>query len=182
MVVDRLFKYSHFLAFSHPYSAKDVAHLFITKVVCLHGFPKSIVSDRDKVVMSRFWTETFVVAGTKLKYSKTFHPHMDGQIEVINKCLKKYLWCFAGGCPKRWLDWLSWAKYWFNTSFSASTRTTPFQPLYGVDHPVLFKGETYPSSSEEVAAITATRDVILVELRDNMLRAQQNMKRFANKK
>ena len=116
MVVDRLFKYSNFLAFSHPYLAKDVAHLFITEVVRLHGFPKSIVSDRDKVVMSHFWTEIFAVAWTKLKYSTTFHPHTDGQIKVINKCLKKYLLCFAGGCPKRWLDWLSWAKYWFNTS------------------------------------------------------------------
>jgi len=47
---------------------------------------------------------------------------------------------------------------------------------------VLFKGETYPSSIEEVAALTATKDVILAELRDNMFLAQLNMKRFADKK
>jgi len=47
---------------------------------------------------------------------------------------------------------------------------------------VLFKGETYPSFVEEVAALTAIRDVILAELRDNLLQAQQDMKRFADKK
>jgi len=46
VVVDRLTQYAHFFALSHPYTAKEVAELFI-KVVRLHEFHASIVSYRD---------------------------------------------------------------------------------------------------------------------------------------
>jgi hypothetical protein len=42
-VVDRFSKYAHFIALGHPYTA----HAFFDNIVRLHGFPASIVSDRD---------------------------------------------------------------------------------------------------------------------------------------
>ena len=54
VVVDRLSKYAHFIALSHPYSSKDVAEKFLQHVVKLHGIPKSIVSDRDRVFIGAF--------------------------------------------------------------------------------------------------------------------------------
>lgn len=64
MVVDRLGKYVHFIPLSHPYSAKTIAEAFLIHIAKLHGFPKFIVSDRDKIFMSNFWGELFRLQGT----------------------------------------------------------------------------------------------------------------------
>lgn len=57
VVVDRLSKYSHFIAMAHPYTATMVAQVFFENILKLHGMPYSIVIDRDLVFMSSFWNE-----------------------------------------------------------------------------------------------------------------------------
>lgn len=64
VVVDRLTKYAHFIALRHPYSAKQIAIVFVTEIMRLHGTPRSIVSDRDPIFMSTFWREFFKLQGT----------------------------------------------------------------------------------------------------------------------
>lgn len=131
VVVDRLSKYACFILLKRPFSAKSLAEVFVKEVVCLHGIPQAIVSDRDPIFMSMFWKELLRILGTQLNISSAYHPKTDGQTEVTNHCLEAYLRYFVVEQPRTWADWLPWAEFWFNTSFQVSTGTTPFEVVYG---------------------------------------------------
>ena len=181
VVVDRMTKYAHFFAVSHPYTAKEMAELFIKEVVRLHGFPTSIVSDRDRLFMSAFWAELFKEAGTKLKMTTAYHPQSDGQTEAVNKCVETYLRCLTGTKPKQGPKWLSWAEYWYDTNYHGSIKMTPFKALYGRDPPILQRG-VGEANVDEVQLLMQERNQMLEELRVHLNKAQQRMKLYADKK
>jgi hypothetical protein len=93
---DRFSKYVHFIALGHPYTATSVARAFFHDIVRLHGFPDSIVSDRDPVFTGRVWRDLFSQAGVQLRLSTAFHPQTDGQSEAVNKTIAMYLRCLTG--------------------------------------------------------------------------------------
>jgi hypothetical protein len=77
VIVDKFTKYAHFVALKHPFSVKTVAKVVFDNVVKLHGLPKTVVSDRDKVFTSTFWSELFVIMGTQIVLSSdTIHRLM----------------------------------------------------------------------------------------------------------
>lgn len=51
MIVDRFSKYVHLGALPAHFTASKVANVFVNIVVKLHGLPRSIVSDRDPVLI-----------------------------------------------------------------------------------------------------------------------------------
>ncbi|GAU41241.1 hypothetical protein TSUD_97760 [Trifolium subterraneum] len=154
VVVDRLTKYAHFIPMRSDYSSKSVVEAFMHNIVKLHSMPKSIVSDRDKVFTSAFWQQLFKLQGTSLAMSSAYNPQSDGQIEVLNKALELFLRCFTFNNPKSWSKALSWSEYWYNTAF-----------------------QTNIALQEELME----RDLILQQLKKNLERAQQYMKKQADK-
>lgn len=110
VVVDRLTKYGHFLALKHPYTAHDMANIFLKEVYKLHVLPKTIVSDKDPIFTSHFWQQLFRVMGTKLTMSTACHPQTDVQTERLNMCLEFYLRSMVFSKTKQWVKWLLLAK------------------------------------------------------------------------
>ena len=168
-VVDRFSKQAHFLPLSHPYTAATVARAFFEGIVRLHGFPASIVSDRDPVFTGHVWRDLFKLAGVKLRMSTAFHPQTDGQSEVVNRTIAMYLRCLTGDRPRTWLEWLSWAEYCYNTSYHSALRTTPFEVVYGRAPPVLLPYTTSTTRTDTVDKLLTDRDTFLAEVCDRLL-------------
>uniref|UniRef100_A0A2N9H8H7 RNA-directed DNA polymerase n=1 Tax=Fagus sylvatica TaxID=28930 RepID=A0A2N9H8H7_FAGSY len=181
VVVDRLTKYAHFLSLKHPYTAKVVAELYVKEISRLHGMPRSIVTDRDKVFTSQFWTEYFRLQGSELRMSSAYHPQTDGQTEALNKCLETYLRCFVSTRQKQWSRWLHWAEFWYNTSYQTSTRLTPFEAVYGRPPPSVHRYEYGSTAVAQVDNSLRERDNILQLLKENLVVAQNRMKTNADK-
>ncbi|TYK28129.1 Transposon Ty3-G Gag-Pol polyprotein [Cucumis melo var. makuwa] len=156
VVVDRLSKYAHFLTLKHPYIAKTVAEVFVKEIVKLHGYPKSIVSDRDKIFLSHFWIEMFRLASTKLNRSSSYHPQMDGQTEV--------------------------AEYWYNTTYHGSIGISPFKAVYERLPPPLIQYGDMETSNSTLDQQLRDRDIVFGTLKQHLQVAQERMKKFADMK
>ncbi|WVZ96857.1 hypothetical protein U9M48_042440 [Paspalum notatum var. saurae] len=127
VVVDKFSKYAHFIALAHPFTAFQVALLYMDNVFKLHGIPEAIISDRDRIFTSHLWQELFKLTKTELRMSTSYRPQSDGQTERVNQCLEGYLRCFVHSCPSHWKSWLSLAEYWYNTCYHSSLNKTPFE-------------------------------------------------------
>ena len=79
VVVDRLTKYAHFMPLAHPFTAVQVAQVFLDSIYKLHGLPNTIESYRDKVFLSSFWKELFKLLQVQLLMSTAYHPQTDGK-------------------------------------------------------------------------------------------------------
>ena len=55
VIVDRLTKIAHFIPMRTTYTSAKLAELYMSRIVCLHGVLKKIVSDRGTQFTSRFW-------------------------------------------------------------------------------------------------------------------------------
>ena len=74
VVVERLTKSAHFLPVNTIYQAKKYAELYINRILCLHGVPKTIISDRGTHFVARFWEQLHASLGTHLIRSSAYHP------------------------------------------------------------------------------------------------------------
>ncbi|GKC84985.1 retrotransposon-related protein [Tanacetum coccineum] len=156
VVVDRLSKYAHFMPLAHPFSASQIAQVFLDRVYKLHGLPESIVSDRDKVFLNNFWKSFFSTLNVKLKLSTAYHPQFDGQTEVVNRCLGFYMICIA-------------------------INTTPYEVVYCQTPPIHIPYTPGDSRVETVDRTFQSREEAINMLTFHIKRAQDRMRSQANK-
>ena len=55
------------------------------KIYSHYKVPKGIISNRDPLFTSKFWSEFCNITETKCKLLITYHPQTDGQTERVNQ-------------------------------------------------------------------------------------------------
>ena len=182
VIVDRLTKVAHFIPVKTTYTSAKLAKIYMTRIVCLHGVPRSIVSDRGTQFTSKFWNQLHETLGTRLEFSTAFHPQTDGQTERVNQILEDMLRACALDYGSSWDDNLPYAEFSYNNSYQASLQMAPFEALYGrkcrtplmwngVGDRKLFGPDLIRDSEEKVKLI-----------RDRLKVAQSRQKSYADTK
>jgi hypothetical protein len=128
VIVDRLTKVAHFLPVHTTDKAQKYAELYIDRIVCLHGLPQKIVSDRGAQFVARFWEKLQESLGNK-KFSL---PPTDRWLDQrVNQILEDMLRACAIDCGKNWDKYLSLAEFAYNNNYQSSLKMAPFKALYG---------------------------------------------------
>nr|GEW33298.1 hypothetical protein [Tanacetum cinerariifolium] len=70
---------------------EKLTRLYLKEIVCRHGVPVLIISDRDTHFTSRFWRSLQEVLRINLDMSTAYHPQTDGQSERTIQMLKDML-------------------------------------------------------------------------------------------
>nr|GEW08270.1 hypothetical protein [Tanacetum cinerariifolium] len=72
VIVDRLTKSAHFLPMKKKDSMEKLTRLYLKEILCRHGVPILIISDRDSHFMSRFWRSLQEALGTNLDMNRQY--------------------------------------------------------------------------------------------------------------
>nr|ABA93571.1 retrotransposon protein, putative, Ty3-gypsy subclass [Oryza sativa Japonica Group] len=131
VIVDRLTKVTHFIQVKTTYSGSRLAELYMARIVCLHGVPKKIVSDRGSQFTSKFWKKLQEEMSSKLNFSTAYHPQTDGQTERVNQILEDMLRACALDFGGSWDKNFPYAEFLYNNSYQASLQMAPYEALYG---------------------------------------------------
>lgn len=162
---------------SKSLTAENAAELFFQHWYCENGLPLEIVSDRDKLWTSKFWTALHRLTGVKLKMSTSYHPESDGASERTNKTVIQSLRYHVERNQKGWAKALPAVRFSIMNTVNASTGFAPFQLLQGRRPrlvPPLFDAAVKTVAKEFPKEAALARDVIH-RIDKDMLEAQDDL-------
>lgn len=182
VIVDRFTKYVEVIPCKKECTADQLGYLLLDRLVRHHGIPKTIISDRDKLFTSNYWTTLMALIGTKRKLLTAYHPQTDGQTERTNQTLETYLRIYCNKTKNNWVSLLPMAQLAYNNKVSAATGITPYYANHGT-HLHLFD-QVLPAKVNAEEAMKAVENMKKThqELQENLTRVQRQTISYVNKK
>jgi glycosyltransferase A (GT-A) superfamily protein (DUF2064 family) len=103
-------------------SAEQLADIFVAQVVANHGVPRSIVTNRDIRLTSKFWKAFVAQMRVQHGMSTAFHPQSDGNTERVNRVLEDMLRHYIDPTQTTWDSLLPMVQFSINNSYPESIR------------------------------------------------------------
>nr|GEU50368.1 hypothetical protein [Tanacetum cinerariifolium] len=153
VIVDCLTKSAHFLPMKKTGNIEKLAQQYLKEIVCRHGVPVSIISDRDKI---------------------------DGQSERTIQTLKDMLRACVIDFGNSWDRHLPLVEFSYNNSYHASIKAAPFEALYGrkCRSPVCWSevGDSQLTGPELIRETTKK----IIQIKNRLLTARSRQKSYAD--
>ncbi|GKE49684.1 putative reverse transcriptase domain-containing protein [Tanacetum coccineum] len=110
---------------------EKLTRLYLKEIVCRHGVPVLIISDRDSYFTSNFWRSLQKALGTNLDMSTAYRPQTDGQSERTIQTLEDILRACVIDFGNSWDRHFPLVEFSYNNSYHASIKAAPYEALYG---------------------------------------------------
>ena len=114
-------------------TAPTIAKLLVENIVCTHGVPAELLSDRGTNFLSNLLSEVYSLMGMQKSNTTAYHPQTDGLVERFNRTLTAMLSKTVKKNGRDWDQQLPFVLYAYRTSPQASTGESPFYLMYGRD-------------------------------------------------
>ncbi|KAM9969377.1 hypothetical protein ACTFIR_001211 [Dictyostelium discoideum] len=166
VIVCRLSKMVHIVPCHKTIDAQHTAQLLLNHVFRLHGYPRTIVSDRDPRFLSDIWGRWAKTMDSKLKMTVAHRAQADGQTERMNREIKRILTKASTEYGENWSDIIPLIEFAMNSSMKQ-----------------VYKDVTIPNLNH-FNSLTKTRipmSNIKKIVRDNILDAQINAQKYYNR-
>jgi hypothetical protein len=131
VIIDLFSGMVHLVLSRMTYTAREIAELVFTEVYKYHGVPKYIMSDRDVLFTSAFWTNFNKLIRAKQRMLSAYHPETDGSTERANRTVIQMLRACIAPNQQDWVPKLPAIEFTINISSSESTQRSPFETNSG---------------------------------------------------
>lgn len=166
-------------------TAEEFAVLFFDNWYCKNGLPADIVSDCDKLFVSKFWKSLNAMTGVKLKMSTSYHPETDGSSERSNKTVNQCLRYHVERNQRGWVRALPRVHFDMMNTVNDSTGFSGFQLRTGTSPRIIPPFAPAPEDNTDdttkALAILHQLQSDLLEAKDNLLAAKISQATQANK-
>jgi hypothetical protein len=174
-------------------TTEEFATVFFDRWFCENGCPLELITDRDKLFVSRFWKALMKLTGIKHKMSTAYHPQTDGASERSNKTVIQALRFHVERNQTGWVKALPKVRFDIMNMVNASTGVTPFMlksghsprlipPLIDPEKGVLTTNETDSAIDQGNAQPAAARsdgeecaEAVMSQLADTLLEAKDSL-------
>ena len=182
VIIDWLTKMVHYEPVQMTVTIPALAKVIFNIVVRHHGLPDSIVSNRNSVFTSKFWSSLYYFLSIKQRLSITFYSQTDGQTERQNSTMEAYLRAFINYEQDNQARLLPMAEFAYNNAKHASTGYISFKLNCRYHSRISYKKDVDPHSRSKAAdELTEELRNLMAAYRENLQHAQKLQKQAYNK-
>ncbi|XP_022140155.1 uncharacterized protein K02A2.6-like [Momordica charantia] len=130
VAVDYFTKWAEAAALSHITESRVTSFVW-TNIICRFGIPKAIVTDNGKQFDNTKFKDFCSKLGISHLSSSPAHPQANGQVEAVNKIIKRGIKLKLDSRKGRWVEELPEVLWSYRTTQKESTGETPFSLPFG---------------------------------------------------
>ena len=180
---DHLTRWVETIAFRRNDSAV-MARVLVERIMCRHGAPQTLLSDRGRPFMSSLAKEVYRLLRVKKVSTAAYRPQTNGMPERFNRTLASMLSMYVNSKHNDWDVYLPYVTFAYNTTVHNGTKETPFFLLYGREARLPIDSMLLPTAPHEDQSVEDYRAELVEGLkvahefgRDALLRSKQQTER-----